>query len=139
MKPSKPAQRSAIGAIAAKLGLDKEGKAELVSQYSNGRTQSTTGLSFEEAAEMIKAIQLDAKPLKDKGGYPIAWGNTLRRQVIAIFHEAGWHIDGSAAIDMERVNTWCTNHGHGKKPLNDYTYEELPKLLGRLKSIWSGI
>lgn len=137
MKESTPAQRSAIGAIVAKLGLDKEGKAELVSQYSNGRTNSSTGLSFEEAGQMLHDLTPGPSP-RERGaqtpaGSQKAHGVRMRRQIIAIFHEMGAHLPGTAKIDMERVNAWCTNQGHDKKPLNDYTYEELPKLVGQAK------
>jgi hypothetical protein len=74
----------------------------------------------------------------------------MRRQVIAIFHEAGWNLPisandeagsppgergggGGVRIDMERVNAWCVKHGYLHKKLNAYTYEELPKLVTQAK------
>jgi hypothetical protein len=141
MKPSTPAQRSAIGAIAAKLGLDKDAKGALVSSYSNGRTSSSTDLYFDEAALLIKQQQTNPAGQRDKGGVLIAAGNTMRRQVIAIFHEMGAHLPVEAGastdvrpkIDMVRVNEWCCKSGYLHKELNKYTFDELPRLVYQAK------
>jgi hypothetical protein len=134
---SSPAQRTAIAAACARQGLDKEMKQQLVHQYSQGRTTSSTQLTRHEAAALLAAI---AKPGSKPANQDDAAAR-MRRQVIAIFHECGWHterepVGGSQnrpKIDMNRVNAWCIQHGYLHKKLNAYTYQELPKLVTQAK------
>lgn len=133
MTPSTPAQRAAIAITCNRLGLDKEAKAELVSQYSEGRTESTTALSMEEARQLLLHLAPDGNnpaPGKTKTN----GGARMRRNIIAMAHEMGWKLETGKA-DMERVNAWCLKQ-FGKKKLNDYTCEELPKLVFAFKQVY---
>lgn len=52
----------------------------------------------------------------------------MRRKIISRAHEMGWKTPEGKA-DIERIDNWCLNYGYLKKKLNQYTYNELPKLV----------
>jgi len=39
-------------------------------------------------------------------------------------------------LDMRRVNNWCLKYGYLHKLLDEYTYEELPKLVTQFEEVY---
>lgn len=61
--------------------------------------------------------------------------NQMRRKVLAMAHKLRWeHEDGT--VNMQSVNNWCINRSYLKKELNDYTYDELPKLVSEFQQMY---
>lgn len=118
-----------IRAIMAKQGIDEELKQELVSDLTNGRTTSISKLFGHEAISLIRNLNGDADQWKAED----TKANKLRRSILAIAHQLGWETD-EGKVDMARVNGFCEARGFGKKPLNDYTVKELPKLIAQFKA-----
>lgn len=136
---STKAQRISIAWHCNRLGIDKDTKADLVQQYSNRRTASSSELTVDEAKALIQALHAQGQAPAPSPRQQA--GERMRRQIIAIFHEAGWHTPqtptGPAAtrpkIDMSRVNEWCVKQGYLHKKLNEYAPDELPKLVTQAK------
>jgi hypothetical protein len=132
MKTITPQQLKALHAMLRTNKMEAL-KADLVYGFSGGRTESSKELSMDEARELLVHLDKGAVVREGTNHGATNQGEKMRRQVIAIFHEMGAHLPSTTKIDMARVNEWCANQGHGKKPLNDYTYDELPKLVGQAK------
>lgn len=99
-------------------------KAELVGGFTGGRTTSSRELHQYEAMELIKHLQAQA----NKTHEPLVMvANKMRRKIIAMAREIKWEIKKKA--NMARINNWCKQYGYLHKPLNDYTYKELPQLI----------
>ena len=61
--------------------------------------------------------------------------NNMRRKILAMAHKLRWeHEDGS--VNMTSVNNWCTKRSYLKKELNQYTYDELPKLVSEFQAMY---
>lgn len=118
-----------IRAIMAHQGIDEESKAAMCLSVSNGDTASLRELTDAQAITIIRQLngQPDTPP-------PPGKAQAMRRKIIALCHEMGWkNTDGT--INMTRVNAYCTQRGYLKKPLNDYTTRELPKLVTQFENL----
>ena len=98
-----------------------EQKEALINSYTEGRSISSKDLTYQEAGALITYLKgLDA-------------AHKMRRKIIRMAHEMGWKKAGSK-IDMDAINEWCKKYGFGKKELNSYTEQELPKLVTQFQN-----
>ena len=111
-------------------------KAEMVGGATNGRTESSKELHYNEAADLIKQLQA-MQPVVQWKPKP---GELQRRKIIAIAYNMGWEIPnpqgGKPKADIKRINEWCIKFGFGHKPLNQYTTAELPKLVSVFETVY---
>jgi hypothetical protein len=139
MNPITKNQIITINTLLTQKGLQQD-KAVIITGASGGRCSSTRELTCEEARRLI--IFLNGKKTvenDDKGG-------RMRRHIIAMAHEMGWVkevrvVSGSTgAIESKRdyqdIHRWVTKYGYLHKPFNDYTYNELPKLVTQFKEVY---
>lgn len=123
-------------AVLNSLGL-LETRADYIQQFTDGRTGSTKEMYEHEADAMIAA--LNGQPAKAyKQTRPVAnddKANNQRRRIIAMAHELGWtySVGGQAKADMKRIDDWCVKFSYLKKPMNEYTLTELPKLVSQFQ------
>jgi len=107
--------------LISKLGISPEQKREIIFGFTSGRSGSSKDLTHDEAVLLIghlKSLDPDEKKAE-----------IMRRKVISMAHEIGWHQPGTNKIDMPRLDGWCKKFGYLKKGLNAYTLSELPKLV----------
>lgn len=116
-----------IRAILSKKGIDEETKEEMVLQATAGRTKSIRMMYTREAISLIRSLNGQEDTFQDKA-------NQMRRKIIALCHEMGWQTE-EGKIDLRRVNAYCENRGHGRKPLNDYSLKELPTLVTEFEKL----
>lgn len=103
--------------------------ADYALEVSNMRTWHVSELNEAEANLMINALKAKIKAAStvenDKS-------QKQRRRIISMCHEMGLKTS-TGTIDMTKVNALVAKYGHknkaGHKVLNDYTVEELPKLV----------
>lgn len=102
-------------------------KADLVLAFTDGRSESSSDLLASEADGLIKYL----KALDNNGES----ANTMRRKIIAMCHRINW-TKSLGKVDMERLNGWCREKSYLKKNLNDYKYNELPKLVSEFTNVY---
>lgn len=135
-------QISAIHALLSKHNLLEE-KRQIIAQISNGRTESTTALTWTEAQQWINAMNKG----KEYKPNPIAEKDKQKmiNAMIATAHEMGWikkktvaQPDGSLVQknDYTDLHAWVEKYGYLKKPLKQYTYEELPTLVTAFRKVY---
>lgn len=115
------AQNKALHGLLNRTGL-MEQKEALVMAFSNGRVKSSRELAFQEAGALITHLKSLDK------------SHRMRRKIISMAHELGWKVPGTKKIDMNAINAWCEKYGFGKKELNQYTEQELPKLVTQFQN-----
>lgn len=96
--------------------------------YSNGRTESSKELTWLEIDRIIRDLEHDFKQFDQ--------ANTMRRKIISMAHEMDWEFPGHKA-DMARISAWCEKFGYLHKPLNKYSYKELPRLVTQFESVYN--
>jgi hypothetical protein len=106
-------------------GMDDETYRAMLHEATGGRTTSTRELTQAEALALISGLvpQTPADVRADK----------MRRKILGFAREMGWTTDDDR-VDIDRVNQWCVKYGYGHKPLNRYTYHELPKLVTQFEN-----
>lgn len=128
-----PHQIRDIHAKLRMLGIDKDAKAEIVSQVTNGRSESCSDLTMSEATEMQQHLnRLIGQQFKVNAEL-----DKKRKKVLSAFHEMDYRIPGTDKLDMIRVNETIFKYGFAKKHLNQYSLDELSKLIiqvNRMKS-----
>ncbi|MGV3588116.1 MAG: phage protein GemA/Gp16 family protein [Adhaeribacter sp.] len=135
MKKRDENQNKRLHLLLGKAGLMDE-KPELVSFYTNGRTTSSRELTYQEADKLIKYLESITQS-KQKATAESA--DKMRKNIIAICYELGW-IEPSdnpeeRKINMAAIDSFIKQRGYLKKPLNDFTPKELPKLVSQFKQI----
>jgi hypothetical protein len=123
-----PALNMQLHGLLNKAGLMPQ-KADLVTSFTKGRSESSKELTNDEAKEMITYLT----SITDASD---AASQKMRRRIISMAHEMHWHLPGTQAINMQRLNEWCENFSYDKKKLNAYTYNELPKLVTQFKIVY---
>lgn len=116
-------------------------KREMVASFTGNRTESSKDMTFEEAAEMLATLN-DHQPDEDKR-------QKMVRHIIAMAHEMGW-IKESGVVSCESgvgtlkkkkdysdLHAWVEKYGYLKKPLNKYSYAELPNLVTAFKNVYA--
>jgi hypothetical protein len=118
-------QNSALHALISDLNINAEQKEELVFQYTNERTTSSSKMLITECQSLINHLNSIKKGFTAK---PNAWketpANTMRRKILSICHEMKWTISGK--VDYAALDVWLLKFGKFHKKLNDLTAEELP-------------
>ncbi|ASZ11079.1 hypothetical protein KTO58_19845 [Chitinophaga pendula] len=110
-----------------KLNIGSEERAVIVLGFCKGRDSSCTMLYMEEARLLIRHLK-SRDPEEKKA-------EVMRRKIISMAHEMGWELPGGKA-DMRRIDGWCLQQmGLGKK-LNQFNYNELPKLVSIFQKVY---
>ncbi len=117
-----------LNGLLTSTGLTSQ-KASLVLGFTGGRSESRAALTDAEALEMIAW-------LKTQGNNNDDAANKMRRKIISYAHQLHWYLPNTQTVDMARIDGWCTTYGYGHKKLNDYTYNELPKLVSQFRLVF---
>lgn len=125
-------QITCIQTLLTKHGLRDE-KESIVESFSGGRTTSLRELRITEAQMLIGHL----KSLEPSN----ARAERMRNKILSIAHEMGWYTSPTSPraerkLDMRRVNNWCLKYGYLHKLLDEYTYEELPKLVTQFEEVY---
>lgn len=110
----------------------KQERSELIMDFTKDQKRSLTELSAWEYNEFLNWLNrlFPSKATEDEVSR-----NNQRRKIISLFRKMGWQFGGKA--DMERIYAWVIKYGYLDKPLNEYTYQELPKLVTQVETIYT--
>lgn len=117
-------------------------KNDLVMDASDGRTERARELKNIEMNEllshldnMLKEVRSDSRPHK----LSFQRMDRMRKRILSICYSIGWtrfNIQKRRhEVDMERLEAWLLKYGYLHKPLNDYTYMELPALVTQAERV----
>ena len=126
-----------LNTLLSKLRMDdserEDYKKNLVHSYSNGRTFSSKQLTQGEAFQMISALQNLVRVMPEEVA-----SDKMRKKIISMFREMGYQktVEGKVKADMTAIHTWCEHKSYLQKKLNDYSHEELPKLVSQVEMIY---
>ncbi|CAN5309619.1 hypothetical protein BH09BAC1_BH09BAC1_14330 [soil metagenome] len=136
------------------LRIDAEMKGQLVYEFTNGRTSSSSEMEATECRYLIshlaeKEHQMKLatkepqkpKPINQNRKEDKEKANKMRRKVFAFCHQLGWYVpglfkDGKPVLDYVRIDKFCIASGHAHKALNDYKVDELPMLVSQFETVF---
>jgi len=107
------------------IGDEKE---SIVSAFTANRTKHVSEMYGKEAAALIGHLKsLDVTDVRSE---------KMRNKILSMAHEMNWRIKGTEKVNMEHVNNWCKTYGYGKKSLDEYQYNELPRLVTQFEEVY---
>lgn len=118
-------------------------KAAICLQLSNGRTGRVSQLTYQEAQQWINAMNQQGRNYQAQEDKKKC--QPMINKLIATAHEMGWikqaaevQPDGTVKLkkDYTDLHKWVNKYGYLKKPLNDYTYTELPTLVSAFDNVY---
>lgn len=121
-----PEQNIQLHTLLTRLGIDLEGKEDLVSQYTQGRTTSSREMNVEECQALINELNRHTAPdLLD----------TKRKRVIAHLAEAGY-LTPEGKPDMVGIYGWVRRQKYKLEfnSLNSYQLSELIHAADRVRT-----
>lgn len=117
-------------------------KADMVSSFTNGRSESSREMTSDEAAELLQMLnETQSAKQKEQGTK-----DKMVRHMIAMAHEMGWIkeravVNGDGQVSRKKdytdLHAWVEKYGYLKKPLNKYSYQELPTLVTAFKNVYT--
>jgi hypothetical protein len=122
-----PTKLKCLNTLISKRGIDKETKAMMVAGFSDGRCESSKELYDDEAVAMIKHLQ-SLQPHQ-------AEAEKMRNKILYYAHEMNWR-NHKLKVDIQRVDAWCKKFGYLHKALDQYEYNELPKLVTQFENVY---
>lgn len=114
-----------IKTLMGKRGLLAQ-SADLAYSFSDGATESVSGLKKGQALDLIKHLEKDNEPAPKE---------RMQRKIISMAHELGWRLP-TGKINMDRLNGWCQQYSYLHKPFNAYTAQELPQLVTAFEQVY---
>ncbi len=111
-------------------------KANLVEGLTKGRTDKSSELNNVEANELIRYLRSQLPPMRHDGQKVKA--DKMRKKIISYAWQMNWVLDTMPVkVNMDRVNAWAIKYGYLHKALNEYTYQELPKLVSQFENLYN--
>jgi hypothetical protein len=133
MKATK-SQIKVLHAVLIRRGL-MDMKPALVSDQSEGRTEHSSDLKYNEMKDLIDRLNkgYEIKTRTDKEA-----SNKMRRRILSLCFNLGWTrysiIRLKQEVDYARLHAWMMKYGYLHKAMNEYTYDELTKLVTQFES-----
>jgi hypothetical protein len=135
-------QNARLHSLITKLGIDAEGKEELVYQFTAERETSSAKMEVRECQALINHLEImagqsTARIVNTKGramGQTYDLMDRMKKKILSICHELGWELP-SGKIDWHRLNAYLLKYGYLHKGLNEYKYEELPTLVTQFENL----
>lgn len=128
-----PAQLKCISTICQTKKISKDVKANIVSGFTNGRTETSTELTPAEATEVIRHL---------KEAYGDGDTKSMAAMIGKLFyycHEMNWtklNPKGKIVADGKKLDEWMVEYSYLKKKMNAYTYQQLPKLVSQFSEVY---
>lgn len=131
--PPKQRNYRQLHALLSSTGLSDQ-KANIINGISGGRTDSSRDLTDYEFKSLLNWLQTQFEGSHKKA-------DRERKKILSLCYTYGLTVfdpaKGRDMVDMKALNTWMLKYSYLHKPLNDYTLQELPKLVTQFESVVS--
>lgn len=128
-------QSKIIYALLAKENLMHH-KEDFALSYSDGRTTSTSELTFDEANNLIGYLQQGQKAYTSTVDSAVK----IRRKIFHYCYLLGWAVYDKKAkreyVDYQKLDAWMLQYSYMKKKFREYKVSELPKLMQQFEQMF---
>jgi hypothetical protein len=124
-----------------------ENRKDIIKEFI-GVDSGLTGLKDSELRELLRHLRTlqpqSIAPKSVQESSPINSdehaADVMRKKIISMLRELGYEVydtfKGRKVADMEKIYAFVLDKGYKKKGLNQYTYDELPKLVTQISNIY---
>lgn len=142
-KPITPQQLKALQTCFSRMGFDAEARHEFVSQFTDGRTQSSRELTFNEARQMLEKLNGNqAKQAEEKAKLTQAVARKVVGEIYGLslkvsFLNRDFNLDTPEDFEMNKakINVFARKSSACHKNLTAMTLEELKAFKKQLEAI----
>lgn len=135
-KSVSPPQLKALHASFHKMGYDDDDRHDFIARFTDGRTDSTKELTFDEARLLLERLNIDRQQAARKEA------KALCRSIYALslqitFLNKDYASDSEADFEMNKakINLFCRTHTKFRKNLTLMTLPELKEVKKQLEVI----
>lgn len=107
---------------------DELDKAEIVFEYTNGRSTSLKDMTQRETSTLINVLNERLSPGKAKRDRQVS-------KILSMAHEMHWELK-SGKVDMDRLDAFFLTRTPQKKKLVEFTDAELPGLVTLFEKVY---
>lgn len=138
MKHTKAKHSRLYGLLNKKQMMEQ--RHQLFRSYSKGRTDDSRELSELEVDELIRFLEVYSVGGMQSGHKNnFEKGDKMRKRILSLCYEYGWTYYSNAkkrnVADYNKLNKWMLKSSYLHKPLNQYAYAELPKLVTQFENV----
>ncbi len=103
-----------------------------VKSVTDGRVESSSAMTYMEGMKLIRHLEDKQQPSN------IDPADNMRKKIISMLREIGYetHVEGKRKADMKAIYSLVNKVGYLKKGFNQYTAQELPKLVSQIEEIY---
>lgn len=135
-----PGQLKALQAIFSRKGFSAEDRHEFIFNHTKGRTQSTKGLFFEEAAILLKAFGVrpktqTAEEMKEAKNY-VRRIYFLSLGIKCLNKGFESTTDEDKLMNQAKINKFCRERSKFKKNISKMTLTELKGIHKQFEAMW---
>jgi len=134
-----PAQIKALQACFCKTGYDADDRHHYIYQITDGRTKSTTGLTFNEASDLLKKFNIG----NDNASTKIIMAT---KRTLAAIYKLSLHIsflnaaydtrdEATYRMNLAKINKFCTEKSRYRKPLTRMNKGEIDEIKRQFEAI----
>ncbi len=121
------------------LGIDEEMKADLVYDFTYGRTDKSSEMEYRECNNLIGKLDEQIQTIKTRKANKRITNDRLqkmRRNIFKLMYDIG-QIDVSMSTNEKLlvINNWIEKKQKLNKHLNQLSFEELSKFINQLQAV----
>ena len=110
-------------------------KQNLISSFTNGRTEHSKEMSGTEITELIRYLEEQNKD-NDKV-YRNKQMDRMRKKILSYVYEMKWAKPGDWTTALKQIDEFCTGkHGMYKKALQKHSYQELVNVVTQFGNLY---
>lgn len=114
--------------LIGKLGIDAEGKADIVRRFTNQRESSSAKMLYNEMAQAILFLVRTTSSTRDSKVY------RMQMKVLSLAHEIGWETT-AGKVDSKHLDEWFVKYSPSHMKFNDCNAADLQAAITILEKI----
>lgn len=114
--------------LIGKLGIDADGKADIVRRFTDQRESSSAKMYYNEMAQAILFLVRTTSSTRDSKVY------RMQMKVLSLAHEIGWETP-AGKVDSKHLDEWFVKYTPGHHKFNDCNAAELQAAITILEKI----
>lgn len=129
-------QKTAIHTIFGRMGYDVDERHAFISRFTDGRTESTRSLTFDEARELIALLGGQRKKEStEEAKHLCKCIYFLSMEISFLNKEYTSDTEDEFRMNCANINRFCRQHTRFHKPLTQMSLDELKEVKNQLEAI----
>ena len=135
-KPVTAQQIKALHAMFSRSGMDDDDRHRFISEFTGGRTDSTKGLTLNEARRILDTVNANrVRKANEEARALVKQIFALSFQISCLNKGYGNESPEDVKMNIAKVNKFCRTHSKFRKPVTEMNTEELKEVKKQLEAM----